>query len=109
VIWLVWLRVAALPGCKVTPDGAEPALECALSAPTSRELPSGELRETLDAALRSHRYRVAEIEACLRFDPRDWHEANDRDGRVRAAAAAASTKGGVHFASFGRRPPASSA
>jgi hypothetical protein len=107
VIWLVWLRVAVLPGCKVTPDGGEPALECALSVPRPGELPPGELREALDAALRSHRYRVDEIEACVRFEPRDWHEGNDPDGRVRAAAAAASSQGGVRFASFGCRPPAS--
>lgn len=109
MIWLVWLRVAVLPGCKVSSEGGEPALECALSAPRSGELWPDELREALDAALLSHRYRVAEIEACVRFEPRDWHEGNDPDCRVRAAAAAASKKGGVHFASFGCRPPASPA
>jgi len=104
VIWLVWLRFAPLPGCKVTPEGGEPVLECALSAATA-----GEVRETLDGALRSHRYRVAEIEACVQFDPRAWHAGNDPDGRVRAAAAAVSSHAGVHFASFGRGPPGPSA
>ncbi len=109
MVWLIWLRVAPLPGCRVTPADGEPSLECALARPGPGELRPTELREALDAALQSYRQRVDEIEACVAFEPRDWHGANDPDGRVRAAAAAASASAGVHFASFGCRPPGSSA
>ena len=97
--WLVWLRVAPLPGCKVTPESGADTLECALEADAPDDV-----RALLDAVLRPNRYRVAEIEACVRFDPLDWHSENDPDGRVRAAASAAREQGGVQFASFGRKP-----
>lgn len=100
MVWLVWLHVAPLPGCKVTPESGEPALECAVRAETP-----GDVHEALDTALRKHRYRVDEIEACVAFDPARWDDASDPDGRVRAAAAAAREQGGVQFASFGRASP----
>lgn len=100
MIWLIWLRVAGFPGCKVTPATGSDALECALSADAPHDLGA-----ILDAALRPHRYRVGELEACVAFEPDAWDDRNDPDGRVRAAAAAAREQGGVHFASFGRAPP----
>ncbi|MGH9886453.1 MAG: hypothetical protein ACREBE_13040 [bacterium] len=99
MIWLVWLHVAPLPGCKTAPESGDPALECAVRAETVAEV-----REALDTALRKHRYRVDEVEACVPFDPAHWDDAADPDGRVRAAAAAALGQGRVHFASFGRAP-----
>jgi hypothetical protein len=101
VIWLVWLRVAPLPGCKVTPESGADTLECALEAESAADV-----REILDHALHRHRHRVDGIEACVAFDPGAWNDANDPDARVRnAAAAVARDGGGVHFASFGRAPP----
>jgi len=100
MIWLVWLRVAPLPGCKVTPESGEPALECAVEAETAAGV-----REVLDTALRRHRHRVDAIEACVAFDPAFWNDASDPEGRVRAAAAEVRERGGVHFASFGRSSP----
>ncbi len=100
MIWLVWLRVTPLPGCKVTPESGSDALECALEAEAKQEL-----RAILDEALRPHRYRVGELEACVPFDPGAWDERNDPDARVRSAAASAQRRGGVHFASFGQLPP----
>jgi hypothetical protein len=100
MVWLVWLRVAPLPGCKVTPETGDPALECAVRADTAADV-----RPALDTALRRSRHRVDEIEACVAFDPASWDDANDPDGRVRTAAAAAREQGGVHFTSFGRGAP----
>lgn len=100
MIWLVWLRVAPLPGCKVTPESGADTLECALEA-DARE----DVRALLDEALHQHRQRVAELEACIPFEPAKWNDRNDPDSRVRSAAAAASKRGGVHFAWFGRNAP----
>ncbi|MEX2205548.1 MAG: hypothetical protein WEF50_04895 [Myxococcota bacterium] len=100
MIWLVWLRVAPLPGCKVTPENGADTLEGALDA-ESRE----DVRALLDRALQRHRQSVAELEACIPFEPPAWNDRNDPDARVRNAAAAARAQGGVHFASFGRAPP----
>lgn len=100
MIWLVWLRVAPLPGCKVTPESDADTLECALDADSGEDV-----RGLLDRALHRHRQSVAELEACIPFDPSAWHDRNDPDARVRDAAAAAREQGGVHFASFGRAPP----
>jgi hypothetical protein len=100
MVWLVWLHVAPLPGCKMTPESGDPALECAVRAETEAEA-----REALDTTLRRHRYRVDAIEAFLPFDPARWDDASDPDGRVRAAASAARERGGVQFASFGRASP----
>jgi hypothetical protein len=101
VIWLVWLRVEPLPGCKVVPESFDPSLECALPAARAEDVPAA-----LDRALARHRQRVAEIEACIPFDAARWSDANDPDGRVRAAAREALASGAPRFASFGRRPPA---
>jgi hypothetical protein len=99
MIWLVWLRVAPLPGCKVTPESGADTLECALEAEAKEDV-----RTLLDRALHPHRQRVAELEACIPFDPSAWNDRNDPDARVRNAAAAAREKGGVQFASFGQEP-----
>jgi hypothetical protein len=104
MVWLVWLHVAPLPGCKTTPESGDPALECAVRAGTAEEA-----RAALDTALRRHRYRVDGIEALVAFDPAGWNDATDPDRRVRSAAAAALEKGGVQFASFGRAAPAARA
>ncbi len=100
MIFLVWLRVAPLPGCKVTPESGDDALECALEV----DAPECVL-ERLDAALHRHRQRVRELEACVPFEPEKWTDANDPGARVRSAAAAVRAGGGVQFASFGRKPP----
>lgn len=103
MVWLVWLRVESLPGCRQVPLDGSDELECAL------ELAQVDgLRAALDEALRPHRHRVAEIEARLAFRAADWDDRSDPESRVRAAAAAARERGGVHFASFGCRPPARS-
>lgn len=99
--WLVWLRVEPLPGCKVVPESFDPSLECALCAASAAEVPAA-----LDRALARHRQRVAEIEACVAFDEREWNDANDPEGRIREAARAARDSGLPRFASFGRTPPA---
>jgi hypothetical protein len=100
VIWLVWLRIAPLPGCKVTPEHGADTMECALEAEARDDV-----RMLLDRALHHHRQRVAELEACIAFEPADWTDRSDPDARVRNAAAAAREQGGVHFASFGKPPP----
>ena len=100
MIWLVWLRVAPLPGCKVTPEHGADTLECALEAGAEEDV-----RALLDGALHRHRQSVAELEACIAFEPAAWNDRNDPDARVRNAAAAAREQGGVQFASFGRKPP----
>ncbi len=99
MIYLVWLRVAPLPGCKVVPDAADDALECALEAAAPERVPA-----LLNDALHRHRQQVRELEACIPFEPDAWTDANDPDSRVRRAAEAVRTKGGVQFASFGRKP-----
>jgi hypothetical protein len=101
VIWLVWLRVEPLPGCKVVPESFDASLECALPAGSADDV-----RAALDFALARHRQRVAEIEACMAFDARDWDDANDPECRIRDAARAARDAGAPRFASFGRMPPA---
>lgn len=101
MIWLVWLRVEPLPGCKVVPESFDPRLECALEAASANEVPAA-----LDLALARHRQRVAEIEACVPFVADHWPDAEDPEGRVRAAARAARDSGRPQFASFGRMPPA---
>lgn len=101
VIWLVWLRVAPLPGCKVLPESFDPRLECALPVERAAEVPAA-----LAAALAPHRQAVAEIEACIAYDARAWSDANDPEGRVRGVARAAQRSGRAEFASFGMPPPA---
>ena len=101
MIWLVWLRVEPLPGCKVVPESFDPSLECALPAPSAADVPAA-----LDLALARHRQRVAEIEACVLFEARDWNDANDPERRVREAARAAREAGAPRFVSFGLMPPA---
>jgi len=91
--WLVWLRAAPLPGCKVTPESGTDVLECALEADAKADV-----RALLDAALHPHRYRVCELESCIALEPSAWNEHNDPGARVRNAAAAARERGGVHFA-----------
>ncbi len=100
MIFLVWLRVAALPGCKVMPESGADTLECALEAETPEDV-----RALLDDALHRHRQSVAELEACIEFRPSDWNDANDPGRRIRKTASAAREHGGVHFASFGQKPP----
>jgi hypothetical protein len=100
VIFLVWLRVAPLPGCKVTPESGDDALECALVADAPERV-----REQIDAALHRHRQRVRELEACIPFEPEKWNDLNDPGSRVRDAAAAVRERGGVQFASFGQKAP----
>ncbi len=99
MIFLVWLRIAPLPGCKVTPAAGDNALECAVWASSRAEVP-----EVLEAALHHHRYRLDELEACVEFDPAAWDARTDPDGRVRAAVDAARARRGVEFASLGRVP-----
>ena len=103
MVWLVWLRVESLPGCRQVPQDGSDELECALELERVDEL-----RATLDEALRPHRHRVAEIQARLAFEATDWDERSDPESRVRAAAAAARERGGVQFASFGCAPPETS-
>jgi hypothetical protein len=99
-IWLVWLRVEPLPGCKVVPEAFDPRLECALPAAGEADVPAA-----LDAALARHRQRVAEIEACVAYREQDWSDANDPERRVRDAAEVARASGAARFASFGLMPP----
>ena len=103
MVWLVWLRVESLPGCRQVPQDGSDELECALELGHVDEL-----RSTLDEALRPHRQRVAEIEAQLAFQATDWDDRSDPESRVRAAAAAARERGGVQFTSFGCAPPVNS-
>ena len=100
VIWLVWLRVESLPGCRQVPQDGSDERECALELERVEEL-----RAILDEALRPHRHRVAEIQARVAFRATDWDERSDPESRVRAAAAAAIERGGVQFTSFGCAPP----
>jgi hypothetical protein len=65
------------------------------------------LRRTRRRRARGARRRAgAEIEACVAFDPDAWSDAEDPDGRIRAAARAAGQTRAPVFASFGRMPPA---
>ena len=102
-IWLVWLRIEPLPGCKVVPESFDPRLECALPAASPEEV-----HAALDRALARHRQRVAEIEACVPFREGEWSDANDPDRRVRDAARAARARAAAQFAAFGCPPPAAS-
>jgi len=104
VVWLVWIRVESLPGCRQVPQPGSDELECALELEHEEKL-----RATLDEALRPHRHRVAEIQAKLAFRATDWDDRSDPESRVRAAAAAAIARGGVQFTWFGCAPPATSA
>lgn len=93
------MRIARLPGCKVTPEPGENTLECVLSAADRAHV-----REVLDAALAHHRYRLEELEACIEFDPKAWSGPSDLHGVVHATAQAVRESGGVRFVSLGRVP-----
>ena len=93
-VYLVWFTVDPLPGCKVVPDAFDPELECALRAPSPEAA-----RERLERALRRHRYALAEVQACLAYDP-----AAEAGERVAAAAVRALGTDEPVYGSFGPSP-----
>jgi hypothetical protein len=93
VIFLVWLRIAPLPGCKVIPDAGANTLECVVSAADASDV-----ARVLEAALHPHRYRLDTLEACVPYEP------TDGDPRVHDAAASLAGKTGAVFLSLGPVP-----
>lgn len=99
MVFLIWMRIAPLPGCKVIPDGGANTLECVLSADGEADV-----RGVLDAALRKHRYRLETVEACVAFEPKDWHEHRDPQHAVRDAVESLRDRSGAVFVSLGPVP-----
>jgi hypothetical protein len=99
VIFLVWMRIAPLPGCKMIPDAGADTLESVLSAGTESDVP-----RVLEGALQRHRYRLETLEACIAYDPNDWDDRRDPERRVRDAAELLRGKSGAVFVSLGPAP-----
>lgn len=99
MVFLVWMRIAPLPGCKVIPDAGANTLEGVVSAATEADVP-----RVLEAALRHHRYRLDALEACLSYQPKEWDRLRDPDRRVRDAAASLDGRSGAVFVSLGPAP-----
>ncbi len=99
MVYLIWLSVAPLAGCRVVPQEFDPRLECSVSADSPESA-----RELLEIALARDRYGIDAIEACVAYEAGSWGEAEDPGGAIRAAAAAAERSESPVFASFGRGP-----
>jgi hypothetical protein len=99
VVFLAWLSVAPLPGCRAPGAPEQAELECAVWAEAR-----GEVEAILQRTLRSHRLQLAKLQSCAPYRHEDWEGARDPQGRVRELARRAAATRAPAYGSFGCGP-----